>query len=258
MPKSFAPVADHIRGFLSRRPRTVIAAAALFIAAGAAGVGLSVKDTAVTEAEAAPVSLDSQAVADVRARIKGGRLRPAVAALPAVSREMSDTAFFAVVENAVTIAGEDHLAERFNKLSPEQLAREQKCLAQAIYFEARSEGAMGKLAVAEVVLTRVADKRYPGTICGVVFQGSHLATGCQFSFTCDGLSDVASERGAWRKSQALARYVMLDVQWDRVTGDATHYHADYVAPYWAPHLEEVTTVGKHIFYRWLPPDWTNS
>lgn len=226
--------------------RALSVAAAVGIAAIAA-LALAASGTG---GDQRPVLTAKVTVEDVTARMAGGRLRPTMAALPSVSRDMSDAAFYAVIENAVTLAGQSRLDERFQGLGPEQLARERKCLAQAIYFEARSEGPVGKLAVAEVVLTRVADRRYPGTICGVVFQGSHLATGCQFSWTCDGLSDRPATGTAWKRSQALASYVMLDVQWDRITGEATHYHANYVSPYWAPTLEKTTQVGKHIFYRW--------
>ncbi len=232
-------------------------AAVAFVMLGAMATGVlpGFSSSSASPISAAHASPQLQAMQDkVRARADirraGGRLAAPVAVLPAVTSAMSDNAFYAVIESAVQVAGEDHLAKRFAKLSAKQLDRERMCLAQAIYFEARSEGAQGKLAVAEVVLTRVADKRYPGTICGVVFQGSHLSTGCQFSWTCDGLKDVPANTAAWKKSQSLASYVMLDVQWEEVTGKATHYHADYVSPYWAPSLDEVATVGKHIFYRW--------
>jgi len=185
-----------------------------------------------------------------RSRAANQNVDASLKVLPAVRSDMSEQAFYAVVDNAVQIAGDDYLAEPFAGLSLTQLDRERTCLAQAIYFEARSEGPLGKLAVAEVVLTRVADKRYPGTICGVVFQGSQLQSGCQFSWTCDGLRDTPAETGAWAKSEALASYVTLDVEWEEVTGKATHYHAEYVSPYWAPSLEEVAQVGKHVFYRW--------
>lgn len=184
------------------------------------------------------------------ARVAGGRMAAPVTRLPAVSASMSDAAFYAVTANAVQIAGTQRLNKKFANLSPKQLERERKCLAEAIYHEARSEGAQGKLAVAEVVLTRADDRRYPSTICGVVYQGANLSTGCQFSWTCDGLRDTAAEKDAWEKSMSIASYVMLDVKWEEVTGKATHYHADYVSPYWAPTLDETATVGRHVFYRW--------
>lgn len=239
------PIARH--PYVLRAART----SAVAVAAGLVGLALtgSLPGFHAERAARTPVTA-KVTIEDVRASTGGARLRPSMAALPSVAPSMSDAAFYAVVENAVTLAGDGRLADRFKSLSADEIARERKCLAQAIYFEARSEGAMGKLAVAEVVLTRVEDRRYPGTICGVVFQGSHLATGCQFSWTCDGLSDRPAENRAWKRSKALAAYVMLDVQWERITGDATHYHANYVSPYWAPTLEKTTQVGKHIFYRW--------
>lgn len=260
MPKSFDTVVTRILAFAAKRKTMRITAAAgvatLFVAIGAVATGalpgvagpLTVKLETASISDAPQVRAASERA---RSRVAGGRLSAPVSALPAVTKAMSDGTFYAVVENAVQIAGEGRLAERFAKLSPKALDRERLCLAQAIYFEARSEGAKGKLAVAEVVLTRVADKRYPSTICAVVFQGSHLKTGCQFSWTCDGIKDTPGEKDAWKKSQNLAAYVMLDVQWEEVTGKATHYHADYVSPYWAPTLNETTTVGKHIFYRWV-------
>ncbi|WP_422021187.1 cell wall hydrolase [Pyruvatibacter mobilis] len=236
------------------RKTAIIAAAGAIVLAGSTALTFLGGETDPSQQQAAlsiSETPDVKAVtAKARARVAGGRLSAPVITLPAVTRSMSDDTFYAVVENAIDIAGEDRLAKRFSKLSEEQIARERQCLAEAIYFEARSEGAKGKLAVAEVVLTRVADKRYPRTICGVVYQGAHLATGCQFSWTCDGLSDIPREKAAWDRSRALAAYVMLDVKWEEVTGKATHYHADYVAPYWAPTLEETATVGKHVFYRW--------
>ncbi|MEP0069841.1 cell wall hydrolase [Pyruvatibacter sp.] len=260
MLKSFDTVLTNVRELAAkhstRRLAAASGAAALFIALGAVAVGAvpGVQGAFSTASETSSISEAPQVravSAKARSRVAGGRLSAPISTLPAVTKAMSDRTFYAVVENAVQIAGKGRLAERFAKLSPAQLQREHLCLAEAVYFEARSEGAKGKLAVAEVVLTRVDDKRYPGTICGVVYQGSHRATGCQFSWTCDGLRDVAAEKTAWMKSQNLASYVMLDVQWEEVTGKATHYHADYVSPYWAPSLRETTTVGKHIFYRWV-------
>ena len=260
MLNSFDTVLTTIRAFAAKqsthRIAAASAAAAFFVAIGVVATGAVPGLSAAGSSSAETASISDTATvravsAKARSRVAGGRLSAPVITLPAVTKTMSDPTFYAVVENAVQIAGGGRLAEQFADLSPKQLEREHKCLAEAIYFEARSEGAKGKLAVAEVVLTRVADRRYPGTICGVVYQGSHLSTGCQFSWTCDGLRNVAAEAEAWKKSQNLASYVMLDVEWEEVTGRATHYHADYVSPYWAPTLRETTTVGKHIFYRWV-------
>ena len=129
-------------------------------------------------------------------------------------------------------------------------ARAQDCLAAAIYYEARFESLDGQRAVAQVVLNRVRHPAYPNSVCGVVFQGSNRTTGCQFTFTCDGAMGRPPEANDWARAQqiaeaALSGYVMKGV------GNATHYHANYVAPYWSPSLLKVATVGAHIFYRWM-------
>jgi hypothetical protein len=128
-------------------------------------------------------------------------------------------------------------------------ARERNCLAQAIYFEARGESLMGQSAVAEVVLNRVADPRYPKTICGTVFQNVHMKYSCQFSFACDDIADLTANVAALRIANRLADQFLLDLHRDQLTGTATHYHADYVMPYWAPKLVRVTKIGQHVFYR---------
>jgi spore germination cell wall hydrolase CwlJ-like protein len=128
-------------------------------------------------------------------------------------------------------------------------ARALRCLTQAIYYEAALESDEGQAAVAQVVLNRVRDPNYPSTVCGVVFQGAERVTGCQFSFTCDGAMAQAPVGWAWSRAgkaaeRALAGHVALRV------GTATHYHADYVRPWWAPTLAKITQIGTHIFYRW--------
>ncbi|MEH6546668.1 MAG: cell wall hydrolase [Sneathiella sp.] len=121
-----------------------------------------------------------------------------------------------------------------------------KCLAQAVYFEARGEPFSGQLAVAQVVHNRVAtrDKSY----CDVVFEGSHRRNACQFSFACDGKSDVATEVLAWNQSVSVASIVRNGNLRD-ISGMATHYHANYVSPKWSKKLFRTTTIGNHIFYR---------
>lgn len=123
-----------------------------------------------------------------------------------------------------------------------------KCLAQAIYFEARSEPIEGQAAVAEVVLNRVQDKRFPNTVCGVVFQNENWRHRCQFSFACDGRSDRPRERQSWQQARKIAAVVLAGVEND-MTNAATHYHAVYVQPGWAQRLERTVQVGQHVFYR---------
>lgn len=129
-----------------------------------------------------------------------------------------------------------------------ELSQEEHCLAQAIYYEARGEPVSGQLAVAEVILNRVASARYPDTICGVVFQNEHLRNRCQFSFACDGATDNPPGTAHWRLARIISYYIVSQEDFG-LTGAATHYHADYVSPRWASSLHKTVKIGRHIFYR---------
>lgn len=131
------------------------------------------------------------------------------------------------------------------------LAGERKCLAEAIYYEARSESRVGQMAVADVVLNRVKSRVYPDTICDVVYQGSQRRTGCQFSFTCDGSMKRRVDQRRMRAADDLAGAVLAGIR-APVTHSATHYHADYVSPVWAGTMTKTTTIGTHIFYKFSP------
>lgn len=124
-----------------------------------------------------------------------------------------------------------------------------RCLTQAVYYEAALEPTDGMQAVAQVVLNRVRDPNYPNTVCGVVYEGAERVTGCQFSFTCDGSLARAPVAWAWKRADQVARAALNGFVAARV-GTATHYHADYVLPYWSPSLGKITQIGAHIFYRW--------
>jgi spore germination cell wall hydrolase CwlJ-like protein len=124
-----------------------------------------------------------------------------------------------------------------------------ECLTSAVYYEAGSQDDNGERAVAQVVLNRVRHSAFPASVCAVVYEGSTRATGCQFTFTCDGSLYRRPDLAGWRRAyriaeQALNGYVYAPVGW------ATHYHADYVVPYWASTLAKNAVVGAHIFYRW--------
>jgi hypothetical protein len=127
------------------------------------------------------------------------------------------------------------------------------CLANAVYFEARSESRQGQLAVALVILKRMRSSHYPSTICGVVYQNASRLNACQFSFACDGQPDIPEPGRAWNAALSVANLAltdsgeMLDEQmW--IVLDATHYHADYVSPRWSKSLHRLTKIGRHIFY----------
>lgn len=124
-----------------------------------------------------------------------------------------------------------------------------RCLTQAVYYEAALEPTEGQEGVAQVVLNRVRDPNYPASVCGVVYQGAERTTGCQFSFTCDGSLARGPVGWAWDRAERVAARALGGHVAMRV-GTATHYHADYVHPWWAPTLSKITQVGAHIFYRW--------
>jgi hypothetical protein len=122
------------------------------------------------------------------------------------------------------------------------------CLAQAISYEAGNETVAGQEAVAQVILNRLRHPAYPKTICGVVYQGSERKTGCQFTFTCDGSLRRPRSVQGMAFATAIAERVLAGGT-SAIVGGATHYHANYVSPYWAPSLVKIATIGAHIFYR---------
>lgn len=132
--------------------------------------------------------------------------------------------------------------------------REQWCLATGIYFEARGENYRGQVAVAQVIMNRVEHDNYPDTICGVVYQNQHRRNACQFSFACDGKTNVnrTPEVAAWASAQEITADVLNEEIYLPEVGDATHYHATYVRPRWARNMDRVTQIGLHIFYRFKP------
>ena len=131
---------------------------------------------------------------------------------------------------------------------PDDLARATDCLAAAQIYEA-GDDAVGEEAVAQVVLNRVRHPAFPKTVCGVVFQGQERATGCQFTFTCDGALARTPSPGAWDRARAIA-IAALNGQVFKPVGHATHYHTDWVVPYWSGSLDKITAVGTHLFFRW--------
>jgi spore germination cell wall hydrolase CwlJ-like protein len=124
-----------------------------------------------------------------------------------------------------------------------------ECLSSAVYYEAGSQDDDGQRAVAQVVLNRVRHAAFPGSVCGVVYQGSTRTTGCQFTFTCDGSLNRQPDTEGWKRATRIAEAALSGYVFKPV-GLATHYHANYVVPYWASTLAKNAIVGAHIFYRW--------
>ena len=132
--------------------------------------------------------------------------------------------------------------------SSDDRARARDCLAAAVWYEA-GDDAVGEKAVAQVVLNRVRHPAFPHTVCGVVFQGSERHTGCQFTFTCDGALVRVPSPAAWDRARAVAA-AALSGSVDKPVGTATHYHTDWVVPYWSSSLDKIAEVHTHLFFRW--------
>ena len=123
-----------------------------------------------------------------------------------------------------------------------------KCLAEALYFEARGEPVQGQFAVAEVILNRVDSPKFPNSICKVVNQGTGRKHACQFSYTCDGKFEKIANTAVYNQLVVIAR-AMIDGGMRQLSGGATYYHTTSVQPSWARRFEHTATIGIHIFYK---------
>ena len=126
--------------------------------------------------------------------------------------------------------------------------KQMSCLAEALYFEARGEPIIGQLAVGEVILNRVEDRRYPSSICKVINQGTGRRFACQFTYTCDGKLESVHERKPYEMALKIAK-ILLTTHDRKLTKGSTHYHSNYVNPKWSKKFERVAKFGRHIFYK---------
>lgn len=199
---------------------------------------------------------------------------------------MKLTAFTAFAIGVITIAYADASTIQLNKkdgttqfltkdgiVQEEYFTREQDpeayCLAENIYFEARNESVAGQAAVADVVLNRVNDRRFPNTVCDVVTEGpvkeswktkqtpdpndavfTPIRNRCQFSWYCDGQPENINNKKAWIKAQYIAYQMIYAGRYRGITEGATHYHAHYVNPKWASEIQFISSIDTHKFYRW--------
>jgi spore germination cell wall hydrolase CwlJ-like protein len=144
-------------------------------------------------------------------------------------------------------------AERLGLFDEKSRAKSEKCLAEAVYFEARGEAVRGQIAVAQVVMNRTFSGFYPNTVCGVVYQNKHHHLACQFTFACDNIADVVREPDMWDRARKIAK-AMLDGQlWLPEVDKSTHYHAYWVRPSWVSEMKKMYKFGVHTFYR--PRAW---
>jgi spore germination cell wall hydrolase CwlJ-like protein len=181
-----------------------------------------------------------------------------MASLPPVANEPSRA-----VESGVSIAAKGEVnsnnqhiktpAERLGLFDEKARAKSEKCLAEAVYFEARGEAVRGQIAVAQVVLNRAFSGFYPSTVCAVVYQNKHRHLACQFTFACDNVADVVREPDMWDRAKKIAK-AMLDGQlWLPEVAKSTHYHAYWVRPSWVHEMKKMYKYGVHTFYR--PRAW---
>ena len=140
-------------------------------------------------------------------------------------------------------------------LNEESRPAAHKCLATAIYYEARGEPITGQIAVAQVILNRAFSGFYPRDICGVVYQNRERHLSCQFTFACDGKADKVSDTDSWGRADRIARDMLDGRLWIEDVGKSTHYHAHWVAPAWTGMMKAKVEIGVHTFYR--PRAWGN-
>ena len=141
------------------------------------------------------------------------------------------------------------------KLDDKEYAKAQRCLTNAIYWEARSEPVRGQMAVAQVVLNRVFSPFYPNDVCGVVYQNASRHLSCQFTFACDGKRKTITERGHWARANRIAKQTLDGQIYVPEVAKSTHYHAAYVNPIWNREMKKLVRFGLHSFYR--PWAWGN-
>ena len=144
-------------------------------------------------------------------------------------------------------------AERLGLFDEKSRAKSEKCLAEAVYFEARGEAVRGQIAVAQVVMNRVFSGFYPTTVCGVVYQNKYHHMACQFTFACDNVADVVREPDMWDRAKKIAKAMLDGELWLPEVDKSTHYHAYWVHPSWVAEMKKMYKFGVHTFYR--PRAW---
>lgn len=171
---------------------------------------------------------------------------------PRLDRDAKSAVATAARINPEVPPSEDDRRRYADLITPENAEKEQRCLAEAVYFEARGEPEQGQAAVAQVVLNRAKSGLYPANICGVVYQNRHRYMGCQFSFACEGKSLRITDDASWQTATRVAHAVVEGRTYLADVGGATHYHADYVKPRWSRRLRKMDVIGRHIFYQLRP------
>ncbi len=240
---------------MNLRGENIVFRAALLGAIGSFALACSTLSAAAADDPTAPAPIESVYAgrSDVVAMAPIPDVTPSRAnATPGDASGANPRMGMIIQDGVVTMIDPDHISLTGRTDDAGELAtaplRQETCLAKAIYFEARGESMKGQEAVAAVVLARTKAPGRPKSICGVVYEGSRLSTGCQFSFTCDGIADVVRNTDAWTRALRIASRAMRG-KFKAVARGATYFHASYVRPNWASHMIKVAQIGTHIFYR---------
>ena len=188
---------------------------------------------------------------DAAARGEG----PSLAAIQAlhgqdieVSRRIGGMQDQMTTEQLLASLGDKLDTNALDRIEVGERSEEWRCLAEAMYFEARGEDLAGQIAVAEVVLNRVDSARYPDTVCDVVSQGTGNGRACQFSYNCDGLSNKVGNKPVWNRIGKIA-WLMLQGRPRTLTDEALYFHSTAVSPSWSRKFVRTAKIGRHIFYR---------
>jgi hypothetical protein len=255
---------------LTAAPRPVPAAA---LAKTSSSAPVAPAPLAAIKSEPVPLKTPAgMQLSDIAARSQAQALPAEIqlASLPALDSPPQETATPApdsatIVATAVPLIPLDKVplprlappmspADRLG-LKGKEYSRAERCLANAIYFEARSEPIRGQMAVAQVVVNRVFSGFYPNDVCGVVYQNASRHLACQFTFACDGKSKAITERSHWAVANRIARQTLDGQIYVPEVGKSTHYHAAYVRPNWVREMHKLVRFGLHSFYR--PYAWGN-
>ena len=225
---------DTVVRLVRSRPREAMVGVGIAVAGVAAIAGVAASTPTVDEIRGAP------------AEVAGPPAPP-----PMLVRNVAPEQALAINAAIPLASGPNPAAKPFIFANADKAAqgRALECLTSAVYYEAGQEPTDGQRAVAQVILNRVRHPAFPASVCGVVYEGSTRATGCQFTFTCDGSLMRRPMADSWRRAREVAEAALTGFVYQPV-GNATHYHANYVVPYWAPTLTKNAVIGAHIFYRW--------
>ena len=241
-----AAAAPGRRFWLGLTAAVVIGSAALILGSGA---GQAAPYSVTVPVRLAPYDAAQWAVFDAQSTEAALALDPTLPRADAITLAGAAATPAALQLQEAAYVGPAARPFAFKGATALDASRAQYCLTAAIYYEAASETDNGMRGVAQTVLNRVRHPSFPGSVCGVVFQGSQRAGVCQFTFACDGAMARAPSAGGWARASRIAAEALAGKVFPSV-GLATHYHTQAIWPRWGKSLVMTNIVGAHIFHRW--------